>query len=64
MIVRRNVIKIGIIWHEILILIIYEVIILIFIVLLVRLTKHVYWLCDFNYLQIPDSYVKQKLLSN
>ena len=44
-------------WHSE--IIIYEVIILISIVLLVRLTKHVYGLCNFNYLQIPDSYVKQ-----
>ena len=38
---------------------IYEVIILFAIVLVVRLVKHVYRLCNFNNLQMPDSYVKQ-----
>ena len=41
------------------ILIIYEVIILIVRMLIVRLIKHVYRLCNFNNLQMPDSYVKQ-----
>ena len=41
------------------ILIIYKVIILVVIVLIVRLPKHAYRLCDFNNLQMPDSYVKQ-----
>ena len=41
------------------ILIIYEVIILIAIILIVRLVKHVYRLCNFNNVQMPDSYVKQ-----
>ena len=41
------------------ILIIYEVIILIAIVLVVKLVKHVYRQCNFNNLQMPDSYVKQ-----
>ena len=41
------------------ILIIYEAIILIAIVLVVKLIKHVYRLCNFNNLQMPDSYVKQ-----
>ena len=41
------------------ILIIYEVIFLIAIVLIVRLVKHVYRLCNFNNLQMPDNYVKQ-----
>ena len=41
------------------ILIIYEVIILIAIVLVVKLVKHVHRLCNFNILQMPDSYVKQ-----
>ena len=41
------------------ILIIYEVIILIVAVLIVRLIEHVYRLCNFNNLQMPDSYVKQ-----
>ena len=60
MIVRRNIIiKIGRTWHETLRLIIYEVIILVFIVLIVRLAKHVYRLCNFNNLQMPDSYLKQ-----
>ena len=40
-------------------LIIYEVIILIAIVLIVRLVKHVHRLCNFNNLQMPDSYVEQ-----
>ena len=56
---KEYVIKIGITWHEIMILIIYEVIILIAIVLIVRLVKHVYRLCNFTNLQMPDSYVKQ-----
>ena len=37
----------------------YEVIILVVIILVVRLAKHVYRLCNFNDLQMPDSYVKQ-----
>ena len=37
---------------------IYEVIILIAIVFIVKLVKHVYRLCNFNNLQMPDSYVK------
>ena len=41
------------------ILIIYEVLILIAIVLIVKLVKHVHRLCNFNTLQMPDSYVKQ-----
>ena len=41
------------------ILIIYEDIILIAIILIVRLVKHVYRLCNFNNSQMPDSYVKQ-----
>ena len=41
------------------ILIIYEVIILIAIVLVVKLIKHVYRTCNFNNLQMPDSSVKQ-----
>ena len=41
------------------ILIINEVIILAVIVLIVRLAKHVYRLCNFDNLQMPDSYVKQ-----
>ena len=53
------VIKIGLTWHEILILVIYEVIILMVIVLIVKLVKHVHRLCNFNNLQMPDSYVKQ-----
>ena len=45
--------------HEILILVIYEVIILIVIVLVVKLVKHIHRLCNFSNLQMPDSYVKQ-----
>ena len=56
---KEYIIKVGITWNEIMILIIYEVIILIAIVLIVRLVKHVYRLCNFNNLQMPDSYVKQ-----
>ena len=41
------------------ILVIYEVIILIVIVLVVKLVKHIHRLCNFNNLQMPDSYVKQ-----
>ena len=60
---KEYVIKIGITWYEIMILIIYEVIILIAIVLIVKLVKHVYRLCYFNNLQMPDSYVKQNCCS-
>ena len=56
---KDYIIKIGITWHEILILVIYEVIILIVIVLVVKLVKHIHRLCNFNNLQMPDSYVKQ-----
>ena len=56
---KEYIIKIGITWHEIMILIIYEVITLIAIVLVVKLVKHVHGLCNFNNLQMPDSYVKQ-----
>ena len=56
---KEYVIKIGITWHEILLLIIYEVIILIAIVLIVRLVKHVYKLCNFNNVQMPGSYFKE-----
>ena len=56
---KDYIIKIGITWHEIMILIIYEVIILIAIVLIVKLVKHVHRLCNFNNLQMPDSYIKQ-----
>ena len=55
---KDYIIKIGITWHEIMILIIYEVIILIAIVVVVKLVKHVQRLCNFNILQMPDSYVK------
>ena len=41
------------------ILIIYEVIISIAMVLIVKLVKHVYRLCNFNNLQMPDSYVNK-----
>ena len=56
---KEYIIHIGITWHEIMILIIYEVIILIAIVYVVKLVKHVHRLCNFNYLQMPGSYVKQ-----
>ena len=56
---ENYIIKIGLSWHEILILVIYEVIILVVIVLIVKLVKHVHRLCNFNNLQMPDSYVKQ-----
>ena len=56
---KDYIIKIGIPWHEILILVIYEVIILIVIVLIVKLIKHIHRLCNFNNLQMPDSYVRQ-----
>ena len=56
---KEYIIKKRITWHEIMILIIYEVIILIAIVLIVRLVKHVIRLYNFNNLQMPDSYVKQ-----
>ena len=56
---KDYIIKKGLTWHEILILVIYEVIILMVIVLIVKLIKHVHRLCNFNNLQMPDSYVKQ-----
>ena len=56
---NNYIIKIGISWHEILILVLYEVIILIGTVLVVKLVKHIHRLCNFNNLQMPDSYVKQ-----
>ena len=56
---KDNIIKIGLTWHDILILVIYEVIILIVIVVVVKLVKHIHRLCNFNNLQMPDSYVKQ-----
>ena len=56
---KEYLIKIGITWHEIMILTIYEVIILFAIVLVVKLVKHVHRLCNFNSLQMSDSYVKQ-----
>ena len=43
---KEYIIKIGITWHEIMIFTIYEVIILIAIVLIVRLIKHMYRLCN------------------
>ena len=56
---KEYIIKIGITWHEIKILIVYEVIILIAIVLVVKLVKHVHRLCNFNNLQMLDRCVKQ-----
>ena len=56
---KDYIIKVELTWHDILILVIYEVIILIFIVLVVKLVKHIHRLCNFNNLQMPDSYVKQ-----
>ena len=56
---ENYIIKIGLTWHEILILVIYEVIILMVIVLVVKLVKLIHRLCNFNNLQMPDSYVKQ-----
>ena len=48
---KDYIIKIGTKWHEILILVIYEVIILIVIVLVVKLVKHIHTLCTFNNLK-------------
>ena len=56
---KEYTIKIRMTWHEILILIIYEVINLIAIDSVLRLAKHAYMLSNFNNLQIPDRYVKQ-----
>ena len=56
---KEYISKIRITKHEILILLTHEVIILIAIILVVRLVKHVYRLCNFNNLQMPDSYVEQ-----
>ena len=55
---KDYIIKIGLTWHDILMLVIYEVINLIVIVLVVKLVKHIHRLCNFNNLQMPDSYVK------
>ena len=43
---KECTIKIGMIWYENFIIIIYEVIILIAIILVVKLFKHVYRLCN------------------
>ena len=56
---KEYIINIRIAWHEIFILIIYEVITLVVIVLVVTLVKHVHRICNLNSLQMPDSYVKQ-----
>ena len=56
---KEYIIKIRITWHGILILIMYEVIIFVVIILVMKLAKHVYRLRNFNNLQMPDSYVKQ-----
>ena len=56
---KEYIIKIEITRHEIIILIINEGIILIVTVLVVKLVKHVHRLCNFNNLQMHDSYVKQ-----
>ena len=61
---KDYIVKVELTWHDILILVIYEVIILMVIVLVVKLVKHIHRLCNFNNLQMPDSYVKQPLLSN
>ena len=53
------IVKVELTWHDILILVMYEVIILMVIVLVVKLVKHIHKLCNFNNLQMPDSYVKQ-----
>ena len=53
------IVKVELTWHDILILVIYEVIILMVIVLVVKLVKHIHKLCNFNNLQMPDSYIKQ-----
>ena len=45
---KDYVVNIGLTWHEILILVIYEVIILIVIVLVVKLVKHIHRLCNFQ----------------
>ena len=46
-------------WHEILILMIYEVIILIAIIPVVKLVKDVYRLCNFNKLKMPPTMVSK-----
>ena len=56
---KEFIINIGLTWHEIYIFVVYKVIILIVIVLVVKLVKHIHRLCNFNNLQMPDSYVKQ-----
>ena len=56
---ENYIIKIGLTWHEILMLVIHEVIILMVIVLIANWLKNVHSLCNFNNLQMPDSYVKQ-----
>ena len=56
---ENYIIKIGLTWHEILILVIYKVITLMVMVLVVKLVKHIHRLCNFNNLQMPESYLKQ-----
>ena len=51
--------KKGMTWHDILIIILYVVIILAVIILAVKLFIHVYRLCSFTNLQMPDKYIKQ-----
>ena len=56
---KEYIIKIRITWPEIFIWILYEMIILIVIVLVVRLATHVYRLCNFINSQMTENYVKQ-----
>ena len=61
---KEYIIKIGITWHKIIILNIYRIIILIAIVLILRLVKHVYGLCNCNNSQMPDSIVTQNCIQS
>ena len=60
---KECTVKIRMTWHVILILITYKVIILVAIILVVRLVKHIYRLCNFSKLQMPGIWVKQYCLS-
>ena len=60
---KEFTIRIRMTWHEILVLIIYEMIILIAIILVVELVKDVYRLCNFNSYRCQTALLN-KLLSN
>ena len=56
---ENYVIKVELTWHDILILVVYEVVVLVVMVLIVGLVENVHRLCGFNGLQMLDSCVGQ-----